>query len=344
IDAIDTAAADLVARGVLAELPAPTSASAPSRVPVQTGQAKSVLALSPTSLAQPAWRGVAALARPFVERAPAWVTSRRALYAASGVGALLLVVVVGVARGGRISTPPGGTLAGSVYAPPPAPPDPKVDEVVAAAQAKLDQGDYAGAIDPLQSIEKKNADRSDIHMFLERAYAGLHDGKDSLREAALWLDTDSNASADPKLQEEIRNAALVRDTQDDAFAMLEAKMATRGIDILYDIGYGTSGRQYPQAASRARHSFDSQDVRSRASPALSILLDFRDAKSCEAKRALLDRARDQGDGRLVSTLQQHEAKSGCGFLGVLDCYGCLHRDRQLHDTIVAIQERTTKSP
>ena len=345
IDAIDAASIDLVDRGVIADLPAPTSMSAPSRVPVPSGQARSSLALSPTSLAQPAMRGVsavAALARPLVDMAPAWATPRRALYAASGVAALLLVVVVGVARGGRITTPPGGTLAGSVYAPPPAPPDPKVDEVVAGAQAKLDRGDYASAIDDLQSIEKKNADRSDIHMFLERAYSGLHSGKDTLREAGLWLDTDSNASADPKLQEEIRNAALVRDTQDDAFGLLESKMGTRGIDILYDIAYGASGRQYPQAASRARRSLDSQEVRSRESPALSVLLDFRDAKACDAKRALLDRAHDQGDARLVSTLQGYEAKSGCGFLGVLDCYGCMHRDRQLHDTIAAIQDRVAK--
>jgi serine/threonine-protein kinase len=346
IDALDVASADLVARGVIADLPAPTSMTAPSRVPVSTGQAKSVLALSPTSLAQPALRGVSAmasLARPLLEKARAWVTPRRALYGASGLGALLLVVVVGVARGGRITTPPGGTLAGSVYAPPPAPPDPKVDEVVAAAQAKLDRGDFASAIDELQSVEKKNADRSDIHMSLERAYAGLHDGKNTLREAGLWLETDSNASADPKLQEEIRNAALVRETQDDAFVLLESKMGTRGIDILYDVAYGTSGKQYPQAASRARRSTDSQEVRSHASPALSVLLDFRDAKSCDAKKALLDRARDGGDARLLTTLQQLEATKGCGFLGVLDCYSCLHRDRQLHDTIAAIQDRIGKT-
>ncbi len=208
---------------------------------------------------------------------------------------------------------------------------------------KLERGDYATAIDELSNLEKKDGDRSDVHMLLERAYMGVRSMRDAMREAGLWLATDSNASADPKLQEEIRNAALVKESQDDAFGLLESKMGTRGVDILYDIAYGVSGRQYPQAAGRGRRSLDSQDVRSRASPALAVLLDFRDAKGCDAKKGLLDRAHDQGDARLATLLQQHEATRGRGFLGVLDCYPCLHKDKQLHEAIAAIQERTAKA-
>ncbi len=353
IEALDAASAQLTAQGLIADLPAPLSTVQGMRsATAHTGQASqpgSALALGPTSLAQPSVRGVAGASpiekylRPLLDAAPVWVTPKRVRIAAWGFGALLVVlVVVGATRGGASSPPPAGKLAGSVYEPPPSPPDPKVDEVVAAAQVKLERGDYATAIDELSSLEKKNGDRSDIHMLLERAYIGVRSTRDAMREAGLWLTTDSNASADPKLQEEIRNAALVRESQDDAFTLLESKMGTRGVDILYDIAYGVSGRQYPQAASRARHSLDGQDVRGRASPALSILLDFRDAKSCETKRALLDRARDQGDSRMATVLQPYEATRGCGFLGALDCNGCMHKDRQLHDAIAAIQERGGK--
>jgi serine/threonine protein kinase len=350
IETLDAASAQLTAQGLIADLPAPLSSVQGMRgAAAHTGQLGSALALGPTSLAQPSVRGAAGASpiekylRPLLDAAPAWVTPKRLRFAAWGLGALLVaLVVVGATRGGASSTPPAGKLAGSVYEPPPSPPDPKVDEVVAAGQVKLERGDYATAIDELSTLEKKNGDRSDIHMLLERAYTGVRNTRDAMREAGLWLATDSNASADPKLQEEIRNAALVRESQDDAFALLESKMGTRGIDILYDIAYGVSGRQYPQAASRARHSLDSQDVRGRASPALSILLDFRDAKSCEAKRALLDRAHDQGDSRMATVLQPYEATRGCGFLGALDCNGCMHKDRQLHDAIAAIQERAGK--
>jgi serine/threonine-protein kinase len=342
IEALDDATVQLTTRGVIAELPAPMS-TAQGSAQARTGQVRSSLALGPTSLANPSQGSAASLplaryVQPLLDMAPTWVTPRRALYAASGLGAFL-VLVVAVAHGGASSAPPGGTLAGSVYAPPPSPPDPKIDEVVAAAQLKLERGDYATAIDELSSLEKKNGDRSDIHMLLERAYTGVRNGHDAMREAGLWLATDSNASADPKLEEDVRNAALVRESQDDAFGLLESKMGTRGIDILYDIAYGISGRQYPQAATRARHSLDSQDIRAKGSPALAVLLDFRDAKSCDAKRALLDRAHDQGDSRLAPVLQQYEATRGCGFLGALDCYSCMHKDKQLHDAIAAIQER-----
>ena len=352
IDAFDAASAQLAARGLIAELPAPLStAQAPRSAQASTAGPRGSLALGPTSLAQPAVERMSSLdalerrIQPLLDTAPEWVTPRRVIYAASGLAAIVFGVVVALARGGLSATPAGGTLAGSVYIPPPSPPDPKIDDVVAAAQVKLERGDYATAIEELTAVEKKHGDRSDVHMLLERAYTGVRNGHDAMREAGLWLATDLNASADPKLQEEVRNAALVRESQDDAFVLLESKMGTRGIDILYDIAYGISGKQYPQAATRARHSLDAQDVRGRASPALAVILDLRDAKTCDAKRELLDRARDQGDARVLGMLQQYEATRGCGFLGVTDCYPCLHKDKQLREAIVAIQERgAAKAP
>jgi serine/threonine-protein kinase len=224
------------------------------------------------------------------------------------------------------------------------PPDPKIDEIVNGAQGKIDKGDFATAIDELDAIEQKHPDRADVHMLLERAYTGVRNSRDAMREAGAWLAVDPSASGDAKLEEDVRNASLFRDAQDDAFALLQAKMGTRGIDILYDIAYGVSGRQYPQAAARAKHALDMGDVRGRASPALSVILDFRDAKGCDAKHALMDRARDQGDSRLLAILQPMEAVRGCGFLGVNDCYSCLHKDHDLKDAIAAIEDRASKAP
>jgi serine/threonine-protein kinase len=116
-------------------------------------------------------------------------------------------------------------------------------------------------------------------------------------------------------------------------------MGPLGIDILYDIAYGASGKQYPQAAARARHSLDVDDVRERASPALAVLLDFRDAKTCDAKRSLLDRAGDHGDTRMLLVLQPYLATRGCGFLSHSDCYPCMHKDTALRDAMTAIEER-----
>jgi serine/threonine protein kinase len=307
----------------------------------------SALAVGPTSLAEPAAvgsnRGLASLVGASfgaaLKAAPPWVTRRRVALAASAVAAFLLVVVV-VAASTRGGSPTGASARATDTSFAPAkPPDPKTDDIVLAAQAKIEKGDFATAIDALTAVEKTEPDRADEHQLLERAYTGVRNTREAMREAGLWLTVDTNASGDAKLQEDVRNAALLKDSQDDAFELLESKMGTRGIDILYDIAYGASGRQYPQAATRARHTLDVDDVRGRASAALAVVVDFREAKTCDAKRALLDRAHDHGDARMLLVLQPYLGTRGCGFLSRSDCYPCLHRDSALRDAMSAIEER-----
>ena len=165
-----------------------------------------------------------------------------------------------------------------------------------------------------------------------------------MREAGMLLVLDASAASDVKLRDDIRAAALLRDAQDEAFALLESKMGSAGLDILYDIAYGSVGRAAPQAAARARRSLSVEEVRERATPALAVLLDFREAKTCDAKRSLLARARDDGDARMLAILQQHQATRGCGFLALIDCYPCLHHDTQLSDTMSAIEQRAAAAP
>jgi serine/threonine protein kinase len=350
IDALDTAVADLAARGLIAEPLPPASLVQPSRATkVEATGPRSALALGPTSFAQPpgdaAPRFVSVVGTTLsnaLKAAPPWVTPRRVLLAAAGLGVALIVCIAAVTRSSAVVAPPGGASGTAAVVLPPRPADPKVDEVVQAAQAKIEIGDFATAIDEVTAVEKKHAERSDVHMLLERAYTGVHNMHEAMREAGLWLAVDASASFDPKLEEDVRNASLVREGQDDAFALLQSKMGTRGIDILYDIAYGASGRQYPQAAARAHHALDLPEVRGRASAGMSLLLDFRDAKTCEAKHSLLERAHDQGDARLIAILQPYESTRGCGFLGVSDCYPCMHRDKQLRDAVSAIEERASK--
>ncbi len=346
VEALDMAALQLAATGRIPE-PLPHSRgqgplSSGSRVP-----SSSALALGPTSFAQPAVsaaRGrlaslVGASLNQALKSAPPWLTPRRATVAAASLGALLLAAIVLAASShGAPATAVSGAASGASPAPTRAP-DPQTDDLVAAAQTKIDKGDFATAIDSLTAIEKTEPDRADEHQLLERAYTGVRNTKEAMREAGLWLTVDANASADPKLQEDVRNASLFKEAQDDAFALLESRMGQRGIDILYDIAFGASGRQYPQAAARARHSLDVDDVRGRASPALAVLLDFREAKTCDSKRALLDRAGDHGDARMLLVLQPYLATRGCGFLSHADCYPCMHKDTALRDAMSAIEDR-----
>ena len=351
IDALDAASHQLAATGRIAEPLQPLSrgqGGMPSSARLTPSPVNAALALGPTSLANPvvtAPRGrlaslVGASLNQALRSAPPWMTPRRVTVAAASLAVLLLVA--GRVRRVVARRAGPGRLRGRQRrepAPRRARPIRKTDEVVAAAQGKIDKGDFATAIDELTTIEKDGPDRPDEHQLLERAYTGVRNSREAMREGGLWLAADPNASADPKLQEDVRNAALFREAQDDAFALLESKMGAVGIDILYDIAFGASGRQYPQAATRARHSLEVDDVRGRASPALAVLLDFRDAKTCDAKRALLDRAGDHGDTRMLLLLQPYLATRGCGFLSHADCYPCMHRDTALRDAMSAIQDR-----
>jgi serine/threonine-protein kinase len=382
IVALETCTANLMAQGRIAELPATsTPASSQSRrasgsrfTGPEAPTASGPLALGPTRLALPRVgaavgsagvrlgaslrrlaTSIGGLVAPPLRRAMesrkglgAWVTRRRVAVAgtAAGVLTVLSIVVVSGSRGRSAAPVPTQDAIGmgSESMVPPRAGDPRLDRAVASAQTSLDKGDYPTAIEELEEAEKISSDRADIHLLLERAYRGIRDTRDAMREAGMLLVLDANAGADPKLQEDIRNAALFRDSQDEAFALLESKMGARGVDLLYDIAYGPSARLYTQAAARAKRSLSLDEVRGRATSATSILLDYREAKNCEAKHALLSRVRDEADSRMLPLLQTAQQTRGCGFLGVADCYFCMRKDDLLSDATTSVEERSNKEP
>jgi serine/threonine-protein kinase len=275
---------------------------------------------------------------------PTWrarLTPRRlALGAAGTVLVLLIALWLGGGRGARARASDGSPGLGLASTLLHVVRDGRTDEIVATARANLEKEDFATALDQLTGVEKSSSDRADVHLLLEQVNVGLKNWRDAMHEAGMLLVLDASAAGDAKLRDDIKGAALSRDAQDEAFSLLESKMGTAGIDILYDIAYGAAGRPFPQASARARRSLGIDDVRDRAGPALAVLLDFRDAKTCDAKRALLPRARDQGDARMLAVLQQHQSTRGCGFLALIDCYPCLHHDTQLADAMSAIEQRS----
>jgi serine/threonine-protein kinase len=281
---------------------------------------------------------------------------RRVLIA--GVAAVVFFVLVGVgivigvsastnSGGGATSasassTAPSVSVTASVSAETPMV-QVSIDAEIAAARANVEKGNYASAVDSLVPLEERFPQRGDIHQLLEKAYAGAKNPAGAMREAALWIDTDPAANDDLKLLEDVRNAALLgKDGSDIAFTILEEKLGATGTDILYDVGWLSSGQLYPAAAAHARASLAKPAVRAIASRPLQVLLDFRDARTCDAKRALLERARDDGDARMLAQLKLYTPTSGCGFLRRHDCFPCLHRDRALAEAIAAIDARNPK--
>jgi serine/threonine protein kinase len=364
VDTIDSVTAELAAQGRIVEparapssLAHPPRASGP-RLAATGAPSASVLAPASERLARSAGvRGPRVMSLAEATRvsfgrarrtAVAWTASaspRTLLTACGGAALLALVVVVVLARGQPAYAPPVRRAAGaatSVKAPIAG--DTNGDSIVAEARANIEKGDFATAVEELRGVENSNPNRADAHLLLERGYTGARNAREAMREARLLLSLDANAAGDLKLQEDIRNAALLKESQEDAIPLLESKMGSRGVDILFDVAYGSSARLYPQAAQRAKRSLSTEDVRGLASPALALVLQLREAKSCEGKHALLANARDQGDARLLPTLQQLQATRGCGFLAAGDCYPCMRKDALLSEATSAIQDRASKAP
>jgi serine/threonine protein kinase len=83
------------------------------------------------------------------------------------------------------------------------------------------------------------------------------------------------------------------------FKVVQDKMGTAGPDLLYEL---LTTRGGSKAAKRADELLRDEAVRSRGSPAMRIAYDLRTAKTCDAKRALYERAGEEGDRRTLGQL------------------------------------------
>ena len=120
-----------------------------------------------------------------------------------------------------------------------------------------------------------------------------------------------------QLQEDVRNAALVRE---GAGRRVRAPRVEDG-DARDRHPLRHRLRRRRDACTRRRRrarasALDAPDVRKRASPALAVLLAFRDAKTLRPEARAARRARATAATRGCSPqLQPYESTRGCGFLG-----------------------------
>jgi hypothetical protein len=176
---------------------------------------------------------------------------------------------------------------------------------------------------------------------LVRAYTSEKRGVDAVRAVAKLVSVSERAVEDQDVEEALKAAVQgPTESADAAFALMENGLGEKGPDLLYDLS--TTKGLPPKALTRVKQTLVKPDVKARMSPALAVMVDLRAATGCEAKRALLSRAKEQGDERLLSALKAMQVPKGCGFLGLSDCWSCMRRDNALGATIAAIEERSGK--
>jgi hypothetical protein len=140
------------------------------------------------------------------------------------------------------------------------------------------------------------------------------------------LAADPGLAKDKKVIADLLRFAHGRETSHDSLATMAALPGPLSADLVYEVWTGTAERS--DATELARSILLGKDVRPKASPALSVALDLREATTCEESKALLSKAIDQGDKRALVPINRLARKTGCGPNKKQDCYPCL-RDGDL---------------
>jgi hypothetical protein len=130
-------------------------------------------------------------------------------------------------------------------------------------------------------------------------------------------------------------------TAPEALGAMATLPGSLGPDLLYEIWI--AGPTRPEA-ELARELLYSSDVRQKASPALSVALDLRAAKTCEEAQAALTQAVETGDRRALAPMNRFMKKRGCGPDKREDCYLCLREGDAIKHAIVATKKRKAPAP
>ena len=218
--------------------------------------------------------------------------------------------------------------------------DSRFERELRKAQGELGAAQYDVAITHAQTLAAEQPSRPEPRQILFRAHLAKGDTTAAIADAEQWLAVDPNAGRDAQLQGALRDAIASGQHEEAAFGLLESgKMGGPGADLLYDIAYGSSGA----GQARARKALARPEVTKHASVGLEVALELREAKSCKAKKELLDRAATQGDARALGLLDGWaSSKSGCGFLGISDCYGCMRDDGSLTSALDKLRARVNR--
>lgn len=155
-------------------------------------------------------------------------------------------------------------------------------------------------------------------------------------------DTDPGAFADRAVQTEaagiVETAASKGVATDAAFDRLSGKLGSDGLDVLYDLvareqRSSNALAQPASAGSKARAILARSDAIGRATPAMRVAYDLRNA-TCQRRPSLFARAGKEGDDRALEILRTMQAPA-CNRRD--PC--CLHKNRQLELAIADIQAR-----
>lgn len=310
--------------------PSPTEPSAANDLAAAANEAPAPAAEAPKAASKP----VENRTRTAAAAAPKTAVPRWALPAALVSLLAALGFLVYALRGGNFAAPAAPTTINAMNAPP----APKAPAVVATPapstapppSAKPQEPPGDADVGPLRA---RMHDAANAKKWGPGAEALLEIAE---RAPKSFEDRDT-ARAAVSIAAGLAGSGKDRENTDKVFDALENKLGSAGLDILYDI---VSTRGTSKASTLATEILRDKHVLERASPALRIAIELRDAPSCQERLMLLDRAKKDGDTRAAAVLEILRAQR-C-IKGAGEC--CYRTNSVVGDTIKQIWAKSRSAP
>jgi hypothetical protein len=156
------------------------------------------------------------------------------------------------------------------------------------------------------------------------------------------IDHDPGLIKDQDVLTQLRHYSDDPETARDALSAMANVPGPISADLIYEVWTATSSRT--TATDLARSLIYAKEVRAKASPALAVALDLRDADTCEKNRDLLERVTADGDRRVFHLLSKLTRKYGCGANKRADCYACLRTGTDLDNAMKTVKARREPHP
>jgi len=251
--------------------------------------------------------------------------------------AMLAALAVGVAGGSARSTP---EVAPAPSAAAESGEDQRASGAPSGEQRKpvsLLEKAAAGEPTALATLEQKKPNELATDEALAVARGKVAQDVAAAKKLRERLSADPGLAKDKKVVGDLLRFAHGRETSQDALATMAALPGPLSADLVYEVWTGTAQRS--DATELARAILLGKDVRPKASPALGVALDLREATTCEESLALLTRAIEQGDKRALVPINRLARRTGCGPNKKLDCYPCLREGDLLKRAFNAVRVR-----
>lgn len=232
------------------------------------------------------------------------------------------------------ATPP--SVAPVVSAAPPASqvkpePETKAEEQGVHAEAAR------GEIEAIERLKQRPETERSIEDAMALARGESAQRLKALEPLAARLKQEPAALEDAEFRREFLEFVTDRGTYMEALAALAQVPSSLAADLLYEIWTGT--KKSNEVTRLAKDLVYTKDVRSRASDALAVALDLRDAESCQDNQSAVRRALDYGDRRSFHLLGRLLSTRGCGPDKADDCYPCLRDTDRVQQALEAVRSR-----